>query len=103
MLSLLCSPRIYSSRLVEFGKLNKQRAARGKWPLMAYREVSVRLSDPHSCPDVVRATGEGAPKPLHFVRAHLRLRSSGRIEVVRPHWRGDAQLGIKRPTYRLVP
>jgi hypothetical protein len=48
------------------------------------------------------AAGNGSPRALHFVRAHLRLRL-GRVELVRPHWRGDAQLGIKRPAYLVAP
>jgi hypothetical protein len=51
---------------------------------------------------VTPATGAGMPRALHFVRAHLRLRL-GKIELVRPHWRGDAQLGIKRPAYLVTP
>jgi hypothetical protein len=31
-------------------------------------------------------------------RTHGDLRL-GRVELVRPHWRGDAQIGVKRPAY----
>ena len=100
VLSMLCTPRIYVKREVEFGRLNRQRAAKGHWPLLAYHEVKIDLSGAPIT--LTNETGKGAPRALHFVRAYLRVRRNGQIEFVRPHWRGDAQLGVKKPAYRIA-
>lgn len=99
LLAVLCTPRLWVAREIDRGKLNRARARRGRWPLFAYKEVVI---DPRRVSTVSPASGHGSPRALHFVRAHLRVRSNGRVEMVRPHWRGDAQLGIKRPAYRLT-
>lgn len=99
LFAVLCTPRLCIQRAVDRTKLNRARARTGKWPLLAYHEVVIDLS---KSPTVTPPTGVGSPRALHFVRAHLRARSTGRIELVRPHWRGDAQLGIKRPAYRVT-
>lgn len=100
LLALLCSPGLWERREVDLGRLNRARAARGAWPLLAYHEV--RLAVDGTPPTVTPGTGGGPPRALHFVRAHLRVRSNGRVELVRPHWRGDARRGVKRPAYRVT-
>ena len=100
ILSLLSSPRICEVRKVDFEKVNRRRTKRGKYPLLAYNEVTIRLFNRE--PGHALATGTGSPRPLHFVRAYLRLLSTGTLVFVHPHWRGDAELGIRRPAYRLT-
>jgi hypothetical protein len=96
-LAFLCTPSAWVAREVSFGPLNRQRAKHGKWPLLAYREV--RLSVGGDPPTVSPGSGKGPERALHFVRSHLRVRACGRVEIVRWHWRGNAELGIKRPAY----
>lgn len=99
-LALLCSRRIYTTKNVDFDRLNRRREARGRWPLLAYKEVRISITgDP---PIVTSATGRQGQRPLHFVRSFLRLRL-GRFEIVHPHWRGNGALGIKRPAYVITP
>lgn len=100
VLTLLCSRRAYTLRQVELSKLNRRRCSRGKWPLLAYNEVRIAIAAQR--PTVSPATGIGAERPLHFVRAFLRIRL-GRMELVSPHWRGNAELGVKRPAYVITP
>jgi hypothetical protein len=100
VLAFLSSPRVHARNLVTFDKLNKARARQGKWPLLAYHEVTINLASVEERTNV--HTGTGSPRALHFVRAHLRLCWSGIVVLVLPHWRGDGSLGIKRPAYRLT-
>lgn len=49
------------------------------------------------------ATGDGPSrisgrKCLHFCRSHIRIQH-GKIVVVKPHWRGDAALGVAQSRY----
>ena len=48
------------------------------------------------------AGGERGPgMALHTVRAFWRFRL-GKLEFVRPHWRGDPAYGVSRRVYRLL-
>jgi hypothetical protein len=63
-------------------------------------QISPRSSDqPASDPRDVHLSGA---KALHFVRKYLRI-SRGRLQTVSEHWKGDAALGIKQSTYRVLP
>jgi hypothetical protein len=99
ILSFLNSPRLV--RLVDISRtrLNAARSRRGKYPLLAYREVSVDLGE--DAITALRLDSDGTRRALHWVRAHLRFRL-GQWEIVKPHWRGDASLGVRRPAYRLT-
>lgn len=99
-LCLLSSPGRYELREVDFNRLNRARARSGKWPLLAYKEVRIAIAG--TPPTVTPASGHGAARALHWVRAHLRL-YRGKVILVSPHWRGDPQLGVKRPAYVITP
>jgi hypothetical protein len=46
----------------------------------------------------------GHPKQFHFVRRHLRHFQNGTHTIVKPHWRGDPRLGIRKlPEYKVRP
>lgn len=98
-LSLLNSPRIVRVIDISRVKLNNARMKGGKFPLLAYKEVTVDLAKKQIT--ALRLDSDGNRRPLHWVRAHLRFRV-GQWELVKPHWRGDASLGIKRPAYKLT-
>lgn len=83
-------------------KLVAKRGLLGKFPLHAWTEIKLEVSDPKD------ASGEGSneahytgERALHFCRAHIRIRL-GRLEIVRGHWRGDASLGIRQSRYKLT-
>jgi hypothetical protein len=99
ILSLMNSPRLVRSTDISRTKLNTHRMRGGKFPLLAYSEVSVDLGK-HDISTLILDT-DGARRALHWVRAHLRFRM-GQWEIVKPHWRGDPSIGIKRPAYRLT-
>lgn len=84
-------------------KLARAKGLVGKFPLHAWTELKLRVSDINSPPDGQvhehHYTGE---KCLHFCRSHLRVKL-GRLEMVTSHWRGNPALGIKRTRYTLVP
>lgn len=45
--------------------------------------------------------GSGIRKALHHVRAFIRLRR-GKLELVRPHWRGSYEIGVTLTQHRLI-
>ena len=98
-LALLNSPRMvhlhHDSRL----KLNKNRIAKGKYPLLAHEGVHINLAK-HEYEAVVHDE-DHASRPLHFVRAYLRVQR-GELQLIWPHWRGDPALGIKLPSYEIT-
>jgi hypothetical protein len=74
----------------------------GKFPLNGWTEIILEVTPPKlddGEPHESRLTGA---KALHFCRQHLRIQN-GKIVLVRSHWRGDANLGIKRSRYTVVP
>ncbi|KTQ96970.1 hypothetical protein NS365_23330, partial [Aureimonas ureilytica] len=81
--------------------LVRRLGVQGRFPLNAWTELQLRVASPR---DLSRDASVEAhltgQRPLHFCRAHLRVRL-GRLEVVRSHWRGDASLGIKQTRYRV--
>lgn len=83
-------------------RLLKNRKNIGRFPLRAWTEIKLHIAPPRD------ASGDGSveahytgQRPLHFCRAHLRIKM-GRIELVKAHWRGDPSLGIKRSRYKLT-
>lgn len=80
-------------------RLTNMKGLVGKFPLHAWTElklsVSAMMKQSDGTEHEAHLTGE---RCLHFCRAHLRVRN-GRLEQVRPHWRGNPALGIKRTRY----
>jgi hypothetical protein len=95
-LALLNSPRMVHMHKDTRQKLNKHRQAKGKYPLLAHEAVRINLAK-HDY-DAVIHDSDGASRPLHFVRAYLRVQY-GELQLIYPHWRGDPALGIKTPKY----
>ena len=79
-------------------ELLKHAKAIGSYPLQAWNEIVLKVDypdAPESGDHIAHLTGR---KALEFVRAHLRCQN-GVIVVVRPYWRGDPALGIRRSRY----
>jgi len=80
-------------------KLANAKGLVGKFPLRAWTELKLSVSDigrrADGCVHEAHYTGE---KCLHFCRAHLRI-ANGKLVKVSAHWRGNPALGIKRTRY----
>jgi hypothetical protein len=108
LLSFINTPKVFGRRQhmphrgLERALLAQQKAI-GKFPLHAWTEIKLEVAVPKDLSEEAEhedhLTGR---KALHFCRAHLR-HMNGALVFVRPHWRGDASLGIKRSRYNVVP
>lgn len=106
MLALINTPRLIGrvTRLPHRGlekALIARRKSVGHWPLHAWHEIKLSIAPPDAAPGEIEEGHLTGKRALHFCRAHLRIRL-GRLELVSAHWRGDAQLGIKRARYAVV-
>lgn len=64
-------------------------------PKFEYRVVDVNI-DIMGGGDDGNGGGDGVGRALHHVRGHLRLTEKSGLVSVRPHWRGNAALGLIR-------
>jgi hypothetical protein len=92
-LALINTPRMYEARIEDNRKLNARRYAKGTPPLMSWREVNIKI-DRYGLGRTNRKAAHGE-LPRHHVRAHMRIRR-GKVELVKPHWRGNPDKGIIR-------
>lgn len=98
ILALINSPKIIRSKEIDVSRINKKRAAMGRYLFHPHHEV--RLNVDKRSITTVKGEGDGASKCLHFVRTHLRfVPSQGGYTLVHPHWRGDPALGIRDTHY----
>lgn len=103
-LSLINSPRIVarSDHKVSSG-LNKflNRKGDGPYNLLPWHEVFLDITPP---PEATEAEDGGGrltgPRALHFCRQHIRIKR-GKLEMVRAHYRGSAEVGIAQTQYRV--
>jgi hypothetical protein len=74
----------------------------GAFKIHPWHKIKLEICKPRDIddgePHEDRITGRRA---LHFCRAFLRIRL-GKLEHVRSHWRGDAALGVRRASYKVV-
>ncbi|MED5545772.1 MAG: hypothetical protein VYD90_11025 [Pseudomonadota bacterium] len=108
MLAIINSPRLigHKQHMPHRGlerRLAAAKASTGKFPLHAWTELKLSVSDIGKRADgkeyEAHYTGE---RCLHFCRAHLRVKR-GRIEKVAAHYRGNPANGIKRTRYSVAP
>lgn len=97
--ALIGTPRLTDLTLHDMSRVNKARLARERPALLSYQEVVLNLDDATRVKHPHVTGGDGVA--LHHVRSHLRLKM-GRIEMVRPHWRGDPQRGIILHRHRVM-
>jgi hypothetical protein len=108
LLAFINTPRVIGRRthLPHAGlqrRLARALGIQGKFPLNAWTEIKLDVRPPRDESDAAPREGWlSGQKALHFVRAFLRIRL-GKLELVSPHWRGDASLGIKQSRYVVVP
>lgn len=96
-LALMNIPGASTTRQIVAGqKLQRARARNGKTPIFAYNEVVLLTQRAHGAEHT--ASGEGGHKRRHHVIGHIRLHHAnepfGEWSWVKPHWRGDAGIGI---------
>lgn len=73
-----------------------RRAATVNIELRPWTEIKLDLSlDENAAGGSSRLSGR---KCLHFCRSHIRIQN-GKLVIVRPHWRGDAALGVAQSRY----
>lgn len=99
-LALINTPRIADLQAgPDLSRLNKTRVSRGKEPLVTWRDVHINL-DQELTRTRTGSRGVGITA-LHFVRAFMRVRL-GKVELVRPHHRGNPRNGIVNKRYHVV-
>lgn len=89
-------------RQVHAGLRRNLHRALGRYPLLAWEEIKLRVGPPRDAS--AKASGARVSTedmPLHFVRAHRRKTLVLR-DVVKAHWRGNPALGMKQTRYRMV-
>ena len=95
-IALMNTPRLSHMRFEDHAKLNRARERSGKPALLSWSEVSIKIdAGTLGHGDQRTQTSERA---LHHVRSFMRLKH-GRVEIVRPHWRGNPEVGVKRHRY----
>lgn len=105
LLNMINRPKLCDGieRPLNFAAAQKLRRAGvpGRFPLRGYTEITLRVGpqDGGREPKQGFATGD---RPLHFVRKHKR-RVWGAWTEIPAHWRGDAELGMKRSRYVAKP
>jgi len=88
-IALINTRRITEARDADLSKINKARHKSGRPPILHYKIVTINIDRETVSPSRGAITGE---TPLHHVRAFLRIRR-GKVELVRPHWRGNPRFG----------
>lgn len=99
-IAMLATPALCNKRPVNLEKLNKSRARSGKPPLFSHEMMTIDLGKT-SLGNQNGTIGDGHTRPHHFCRAFLRFRL-GKMEMVRPHWRGNATVGVRAPNFRVT-
>lgn len=112
ILTFLSQPRMAEIRANKVGgdggAANRARAARGLPPLLGPpRTINLVMESPAGGSGAETAEGGGqtgvhsSGMALHTVRAFWRFKL-GKLEFVRPHWRGDPAYGVSRRVYHLL-
>ncbi len=99
-LSLINSPRIVGrSEHKASSGLSKFLARKGGAPyqLLPWHEIFLDITPPPEA-EMEGGTRLTGPRALHFCRQHIRIKR-GRLEMVRAHYRGNAEVGIGRAHY----
>ena len=99
-LSLINSPRIVGrSEHKASSGLSKFLARKSGAPfqLLPWHEIFLDITPPPEA-ETEAGTRLTGPRALHFCRQHIRIKR-GRLEMVRAHYRGSAEVGIGRASY----
>jgi hypothetical protein len=80
-------------------RLNKQRARKGRPPLLDYTTIRIKLS--HALTQRAGASGERSAARMHVVAGHFKVRKTG-VYWWSDHARGDPTQGVVRQQTRMV-
>lgn len=100
---VMASPKVHDREEVDMARLNKKRTRAGKPTLCDHTVIRITADPP---PPRIRPGETGAEiaepgkRMRHPVRFFTRIKG-GKLETVRPHWRGDEALGTKTGNYRV--
>lgn len=97
---IINTPKICKRVLRTSNKNLQRRLPPGKWPLLGWQEIKINIDRKLLAETGVDQALTGR-KALHFVRTFFRIQNA-RLVMVRPHWRGDASLGIVNSRYRVT-
>lgn len=89
--AMINTPRLFESRKSNLVKLNQARQKSGKPVLLQHTEIHMP-KDMSDAFDAHKSSEAHGKRRHHFVHTFARVRY-GRVEIVRPHWRGDKALG----------
>ncbi len=98
-LALINSPKIVRRDPSNLDRLNRKRAGAGRYTYHPHHCVRLNV-DRRTIRVGASDGGDGASRALHHVRSHLRL-VNGIYVLVKPHWRGNPQVGIRRTSYEI--
>lgn len=90
-IALINTPRIADVRDADLSQVNNARMKRKQPPILQHKIVTIAI-DRGTHGDGFQKTETGG-RPLHHVRAFLRMRL-GKVQLVRPHWRGNPRFGV---------
>ena len=105
-LAIINTPRIVGRRIHHAHKglereMNRNVPAKDRKKLPEWTEIVLEVDKPARDGDASERgevlTGKRA---LHFCRSFIRIRL-GKLELVRSHWRGDEELGVRQASYRV--
>jgi hypothetical protein len=92
-IAIINTPRLFMQVPSEdYKRLNIQRAKKGKPPILPHTEIIMPKDTADMLKDAHIGEHHGRRK-LHHVRTFVRIKN-GKVEIVRPHWRGDPSLGV---------
>lgn len=89
-IAMINTPRVARIESVSVDRIN--RARRNRPPVLSYANVMLTVDAGEAAQGAQnKLTGK---KALHHVRAFMRLKR-GRVEIVKPHWRGNPTYGVR--------
>ena len=89
-IALINTRRVADVHDADLSKINRARHKMRRPPILQYKVVTLKIDREMVRPSRGALTRE---MPMHHVRAFLRIRR-GKVELVRPHWRGNPRFGI---------
>lgn len=94
-------PGLPPALAAEEGKRRKPKhRSRFNRPMFEHFVIEMEVDEPDPQQSgITRATHK---KRQHQVRGHRRVYKSGRVSWVKPHWRGDKNLGVIRKDYEMT-
>lgn len=96
ILALLNTPRLAHVIDHDHAQLNRARMRLKRPPILSYKDVRITID--RGDLGIGQQISETGGRALHHVRAFLRIQR-GRVQLVRPHWRGNPRFGVIKHRY----